>query len=343
MKALFLGLGGVGQRHLRNMLKLFPDTKVGAVRHCNRTFEISNDLQVDYSVNIMDKYSIKSFSSLADGLKWHPDLAIVSTPSHYHVEPTIQLLGEKIPVFLEKPVSHNYDNLDKLMKLSKDNNTEVMVGYMLHFHPGVKQLFEAVNNKKIGRIYNVQVTMSSYMPSWHQYEKYNEFYAGMKKYGGGVILTGIHPVDLIYTMFRKPKSLLSLGGKLSDLDINVEDTITTLFDYEIDGKKMPVTLTMSFVQRPLEHFIAIRGEKGKLYWDEISGHFSYVDGLTNEVYTIENKSFERNDMFTEEMKHFVDCLKSGKRTITSISKIIEGHIIALKMKESLITSSVISL
>ncbi len=40
MKVLFLGLGGVGQRYLRNLIQLMPDIEIAAVRHRKQLFEI---------------------------------------------------------------------------------------------------------------------------------------------------------------------------------------------------------------------------------------------------------------------------------------------------------------
>ena len=56
MKALFIGLGGVGQRHLRILKKLYPNIQIGAVRKRGNTFEISDDLKIDKNVNIIKKY-----------------------------------------------------------------------------------------------------------------------------------------------------------------------------------------------------------------------------------------------------------------------------------------------
>ena len=295
MKALFLGLGGVGQRHLRNLLKLIPDAEIGAVRHSNRTFEIKDDLSADHMVDIAEKYQITTFSGLDGAINWHPDMAVISTPSHYHVEPATRLLKNNIPVLLEKPVSHNREGLDLLMKCARESKAFIMVAYMLHFHPGIKQVFTALKENKIGKIYSVQVTLCAHMPSWHPYEKYTDFYAGKKDYGGGVILTGIHPVDLIYAMFGLPVSLYSIGGKVSVYDIDVEDTVMTLFDYNLSGMKFPVSLNMSFVERPLQHSISLWGEKGQIFWNEITGYCKVKNEETGETDQYKNKDFVFRD------------------------------------------------
>ena len=52
MKALFLGLGGVGQRHMRNLRAIEPNAEFAAVRHRGRRFEITPELEADETVDI---------------------------------------------------------------------------------------------------------------------------------------------------------------------------------------------------------------------------------------------------------------------------------------------------
>ena len=46
MKALFVGLGSIGQRHLRNLKKLRPDIELIAVRSSRSTPVLSNTNQI---------------------------------------------------------------------------------------------------------------------------------------------------------------------------------------------------------------------------------------------------------------------------------------------------------
>jgi hypothetical protein len=43
--------------HLRILKKLHPDVEIAAVRKIGRSFEIGDDLNLDRSVDIVDKYS----------------------------------------------------------------------------------------------------------------------------------------------------------------------------------------------------------------------------------------------------------------------------------------------
>ena len=86
MRALFFGLGGIGQRHLRILREIQPNIELAAVRMKGQVFEISDDLVADRNVDIMNKYDIREFASIDDGLTFQPDLAIVANPTSFHID-----------------------------------------------------------------------------------------------------------------------------------------------------------------------------------------------------------------------------------------------------------------
>lgn len=335
MKVLFFGLGGIGQRHLRNLRKIQPDIQIAAFRTKGRTFEIGNDLLPDYNSDIVSKYNISTFEKFEDAMKYEPDFAVVSNPTSLHVSTAKQLVMNKIPVFMEKPISDCVDGLGQLLQMSKEKKVPVMIGYMMRFHPCAIKLKEMVDEMRIGKIFSVHVLINSYMPGWHSYEKYNAFYAGMKSLGGGVVLTEIHELDLIYWYFGKPDRLWAVGGKLSNLNIDVEDTVGVLLEQKFLGHKFPVSLNISFVQKyPLRKML-IFGEHGKIEWDIIRSEIEVEDLTHNSRETYQDINYDRNSLFISEIRHFVECLSTTKDPITSLGKVIDGHLIALKIKESL--------
>ena len=335
MKALFVGLGGIGQRHLRILKELHPRVELLAVRKRGRSFEIGDDLVPDESVDIGKKYGIKSFTSIHDALKLDPDFAIVANPTSQHTETATQLVKNKIPVLMEKLISDTLKGVKNLAELSVQNKSPLMVGYMMRFHPCALLLKEYLDRNALGRIFSVIVTVNSFMPDWHRYENYNEFYAGRKDLGGGVVLTEIHELDLINWFFGSPSRVGAVGGTLSGLGLDVEDTVSVLMHQPQGNSFFPVTVNMSFVQKtPLRQFLVL-GEYGRLEWDIVANALKFDDFEHDKHETHNFKDFERNDMFREQMKHFLDCVKNSKRPLTAFEKVLSGHMTALSIKKSL--------
>ena len=214
---------------------------------------------------------------------------------------------------------------------------------MMRYHPCSIKLREYVERSAIGRIYNVVVDVNSFFPAWHNYEKYNEFYAGRKDLGGGVVLTEIHEIDLLSLLFGKPECLFVVGGKRSSFDIDVEDNVSILMKFKKDGYEFSSTLNMSYVQKSPFRNISILGEHGNILWDMVENVISinnYTDSLS-EVLSFED--FQRNDMFEKQLLNFVKLINSNEKIDKILEDSIGGHEIAMAIKESLSTGLIVSL
>lgn len=335
MRALFYGLGGIGQRHLRLFRELQPDAEIGAVRVKNRQFEINDSLAADNCVDLTQKYDIKTFPSTKQALDFRPDIAIVANPTSAHVTTALELLAHGIPVFVEKPLSHSMSGVNKLLRLSKDNNVPLFVGYMMRFHPAAIKLKELIEKKVVGKIYNVHVAINSYFPNWHPYESYTDLYAASKVLGGGVVLTEIHEIDLLCWYFGAPSRVASMGGTLSQLDIDVEDTASILMQNSFDSYPFFTTIQMSFVQKHLLRELTIQGEHGYLRWDISTGKIN----LSNH-YNKLNKEWgyadvERNDLFRSQLRHIIDSIQNGSNVERGHDAIVTTQLTAMGIHRSL--------
>lgn len=335
MRVLFLGLGGVGQRHLRNLKSLVPRAQIAAVRHAGRSFEIGPDLQADHSVDIVQKYAIACYPDIAAAMDFRPDFAVVSTPTSTHVPLTLELVRHGVPVLLEKPVTHDGAGLDELLAEAAQRKVTVAVAYMLRFHPLVRRMRELVSSRVLGRFLSVQVTAHSFMPSWHPYETYNGFYAGRKDLGGGAVMTEIHLVDLLQCMFGQPRRVWCIGGKLSGFDLDVEDTAAALLEYHVDGQVLPVSMNISFVQRPPRFGIVFNGERGRMEWSLADNRLTVEDSQGGLREDIAAPAFERNTMFVDEMRDFIACLREGTTPDSALERVVGGQHVALALKRSL--------
>jgi len=69
MKVMFVGLGGVGQRHLRNLRSIVGDSlEVIAYRERKLNHVINDRLDVEQGVDIQERFGIRVFDSLPEAL-----------------------------------------------------------------------------------------------------------------------------------------------------------------------------------------------------------------------------------------------------------------------------------
>lgn len=335
MKVLFVGLGGVGQRHMRNLLRLMPDATIGAVRHRNRTFEVGDDLQPDFSVDIVQKYKITCFSNLDQGIAWEPNCAVVANPSSMHAETAQALVRAGVPVLLEKPIACDWEGARILAETSVATKVPVLVGYMQRFHPVTQRMLQWVHGGRLGRLLSAQSICHNYLVTNHSYEPIEQFYLGSRELGGGIILSEIHNTDLVHTLFGMPRRLWCVGGKRLDGPHDVEDTVTSLLDYQMDGQPFPVSMHISMVERPVARRIVVNGEHGRLTWDLLAQRVMLEDTTANQTECFETPDFQRNAMFLALMRTFLDTVTGTQDGEPNLRTVLSGHRIAMAMIESL--------
>ena len=182
MKVLMVGLGGIGQRHLRNLRTLLGnevDIIAYRVRRLSRV--ITPTLQVDTDRDVEQVYGVRVFGELEAALAEKPDIAFICNPSSLHVPVALACVRAGCDLFIEKPLSGDMEGLPELQELVEGSSRVVMVGYQLRFHPCFLRLQEIVRSGVLGNLLAVRAAVGEYLPGWHRYEDYRQ---GLCRAGG---------------------------------------------------------------------------------------------------------------------------------------------------------------
>jgi predicted dehydrogenase len=339
-----IGLGGIGQRHLRNLRTLLG-SKAEIIAHDLRKDipVLTDQLKVEPGITLGVKYNIRIFLDLEQALAQQPEVAFICNPTSLHVPAALQAAQAGCHLFIEKPLSHNLDQVDELIDLVDRRSLKAVVGYQMRFHPCLQRLHSLMEEKKIGRILSVRAEIGEYMPGWHTYEDYRHIYASRRDLGGGVILSQIHEFDYLYWLFGLPRRIFALGGHLSDLEIDVEDTADILMECTLGDRPLPVGLHQDYIQRPLSRFCEVYGEAGKIRVDIRALQVSVVDGEGNPVESVSYEHFQRNRLFLDEMKCFLDYLQGKPAPLVDLRTGALSLRMALAAKASLATGKAIEL
>ena len=186
MKILMIGLGGIGQRHARNIRRLMGDSvEVFAYRVRGLTHEITQKLTVNDQANVEKLLDIRSYTNLDEALSTHPEAAFICNPSSLHIESATMAAKAGCHLFIEKPLSHSLDGIEELIRIVKQKELTAMVGFQLRFHPCYLKMREHLLNNDIGMPLAVKAEVGEYMPGFHKYEDYRQIYAAKNKLGGG--------------------------------------------------------------------------------------------------------------------------------------------------------------
>ena len=332
MNVLILGLGSIGQRHLRNLRAIDKNIKFFTLRRKYVTPFLNNKNQVKKG-NIENVYNIKNFKKFSE-IK-NIDAALICTPSKFHISEAIKLLKKNIHLFIEKPLGSSLKDIAKLKKiiLSKPK-MKTMMGFQLKFNPLILKLKNLIENNSIGKIYSCNIHHGEHINDFHPYEDYRVSYAARRNLGGGVVLTQIHEIDYLLFLFKKYKIniLKSFSSKISNLKIDVEDILEAYLKLENKNKqKIFCNLHLNFFERPKKRQIQLLGEKGKIDCD--------LNKLEINIFKNKNSkkirfNVNRNEIFKNQLRYFLKCIKNKKK-ISSDYDILNGISslkIALKLK-----------
>tara|TARA_B100000767_G_C19764411_1_gene536768 strand:- start:1632 stop:2573 length:942 start_codon:yes stop_codon:yes gene_type:complete len=301
MKILICGLGSIGKRHASNLLYLKKENLI-----------FFRERNLDLNDNNLKKK--KSFISLAKALNENPDVAFICNTTSKHIDTAIECAKKGCHLFIEKPLSNNLKKLKTLESIVKKNKIKVMIGYNMRFHPLMIKIKKLLKNKKLGSVYNVQSEWSEYLPDWHPWENYKYTYPAQRKMGGGCSLTLSHELDSMCWLFgtiRKVKNFKIfkyLGG-----DVDTSSDFLIEFNNNIIGYSH-----IDFLGKPHIRKLYISGTKKKVFFDYYKNQMKIIN-RSGDIKSIKVK-FKKNDMYLEEIKYFLKCIKNNVKPLPGIKE-----------------------
>jgi len=343
MRVLFCGLGGIGQRHLRNLRRIVPPEvlEIHAYRVLGRNKKLRDDLSIEADRSIVDDYDIIVHSDMAQALGASPQAVFICNPSSLHTDLALQAAGAGAHIFIEKPVADTLRGLEELQELVERRQLVCCVGYNFRFHPALARIKELIVRGQFGNLLAANFEIGEYLPNWHRYEDYRTMYASRADLGGGVILSQIHEMDLIYWFFGLPSTIYTLGGKLSSLEVDVEDCASSLIQNEGALGSFPITLHQDYLQRPPVRRFKVVGDEGLAVVDLIQNHLTVWNAEGDTIERWDGSNFQRNDMFLAQMQHFLDCVSGKDTPKVNLHDGIQSLRLALAAKQSLASHSVV--
>jgi predicted dehydrogenase len=341
VKVLLVGLGSVGQRHARNLRAVLGgEVELLACRVRGLRHVITPALTIEDGVDVESSLQVRVFGDLGEALAERPDAVFVTNPNTLHVPVALAAANAGCHLFLEKPISHDLDGVAALIETIERRRLVCVVGYQLRFHPGFQALQRMLAARAIGRLITARMVFGEYLPGWHPYEDYREMHVSRRDLGGGVLLSQVHDLDAAYALFGTPRRLFAIGGHLSDLEVDVEDTASVLMEAVVEGRPVPVHVHQDYLQRPPRRTYEVIGEEGRITLDFGGLTIERVDagGRVAEAHSF--AGLERNQLFLDELKHFLACVRGDETPLVSARDARHSLRMALAARASIETGRV---
>jgi len=309
-RILFFGLGSIGIKHLKLIKKNFD-----------------YDLYA-YRTKKQPILGIKNIYDINEAFQIDADIAFITNPTYLHVETILLCLESGINnLFIEKPLSNDLNNLDKVLKETEKSEAIVYVAYTLRHNPILKRLKSIVDEIKDQIFYTI-TCCSSYLPNWRPERDYREIYSSKEAEGGGVILDLSHEFDYNEWLFGKIISINGIYGKISSLEIDSEDfcDANLTFKNNIIG-----TIHLDYFSYKPQRFIKILTFEEEIIADLIRKE---IIRFKDNDKKIESFKFERDFEYETQLYYFLNGVENQDININNLKQSKELLEKLLKFKKN---------
>lgn len=248
-----VGVGNMGSSHARRLA-------AGEIKGASLVAVCDNNPK---RLQDMNGYgSAKAYSNLDDMLKdENIDGVIIATPHYDHPNMGIQALNAGKHILVEKPIGVYTKAVQALNEKAKASDQVFTIMYNQRTNPLYQKVKQFVEENQLGELVRVHWICTD----WYRTQGYYDsggWRATWKGEGGGALLNQCpHQIDLLQWMCGMPKKVMSFMGYGKYHDIEVEDDVTTYFEYENGATGLFVTSTG---EAPGINRLEISGTQGRL-------------------------------------------------------------------------------
>ncbi len=319
---LIVGLGSIGRRHAKILIEKGITNITGVDLRDDRIEQAKKEIGIS-------KFE-KNYVKALEGNNY--DAVFITLPTAYHTPVIIEAAKRKSNLFIEKPVAADLKNIREALKVVENNKVLSYTAYCYRFAPSAIRVKQLVNDGRIGKILSSRIKISTYLPDWHPWEDYRDFYMSKIEQGGGARLDESHGVDLIRWIVGEIESVYSLVEKVSKLEITADDLTVMIFKFK-NGSVGEAHFDL--LGRTPRIDLELIGSLGTLLWDRITGEVSLYESSKGE-WILEN--FGKEDFVKSYANQIDHVIESFDNNLSPECDLKDG-IITLKVLEAALRSS----
>ncbi len=241
-----IGLGSMGKRRIRLIKQI--DNKINI---------IGVDSNAERRKEAEEKFGIQTVSDIEEVNSVL--CAFVCTPPLTHSNIIKICLSRGFHVFTELNLVD--DLYDENIKLSKDKGLILFLSSTFLYRDEIQYIAKEVKNA-VGKV-NYSYHVGQYLPDWHPWENYRNFFVGNKRSNGCREIMAIE-LPWLTMAFGDVKKCHVISEKMSGLDIDYPDCYMIQIEHSSGIKGM---LTVDVVSRKAVRNLEIFGENIYLSWD----------------------------------------------------------------------------
>lgn len=252
IKFAVVGCGHIGKRHAEMI-----------VRNVNCELVALVDIQDKDKLNI-EKFEVPFFNSISAFIKSkiQVDVINIATPNGFHAEQALECLEANKHVVIEKPISLNKKDAEKVIYKALDVHKHVFAVMQNRYSPPSVWIKNLIESEILGKIYMVQLNCY-----WNRDDRYYkaDSWHGKKLLDGGTLFTQFsHFIDIMYWLFG---DITNISARFNDFNhehlTDFEDSGLISFNF-LNGGMGSLNYSTSVWDQNLESSMTIIAENGSV-------------------------------------------------------------------------------
>lgn len=301
MNVAVVGLGSMGKRRIRLMKEMYPDINIVGI-----------DGREDRREESAEQYGISCSDNLSN-VDINLNCVFVCTSPLSHRAIIKDALERGLNVFTE--LNLVADGYDENIKLASDKNLTLFLSSTFFYREEIRYIQSRVTRDRWNYIYHI----GQYLPDWHPWESYKDFFLGDKRTNGCREIMAIELPWLTGT-FGDVEDISIVSDKMTDLNIDYKDNFLIQLKHKNGNKGVLVVDVVSPVAvRKLE----VYKENEYLSWSGTPETLSEYDKDSKELRpvilseAIEHvdgyRAFIVENAYKNEIREFFDVVQNGKQ------------------------------
>ena len=304
MNIIVIGLGSMGKRRIRLIKKIDSTISI---------FGIDN--REDRRDEVSKLYSIKTYSSI-ENINGKVDAAFICTSPLSHANLINLCLTKKMNVFTE--INLVSDMYDDNIKLAHNNSLILFLSSTPLYKREMQKIKEICSPVKQ---YNYIYHIGQYLPDWHPWETYNDYFISDKRTNGCREIMAIE-LPWIIDLFGKVVNTNVMKNKITKLSIDYYDNYIIQLEHDNGNKGVLVIDVVSpKAVRKLEiyseeKYVSWNGTPDSLIEYDKKNKRDVIYSLYDDVDKVEGYSdFIVENAYEEEIRSFFKAIRGNEKDV----------------------------
>lgn len=300
MKIGVVGLGSMGKRRVRDLLALGCEVA-------------GFDLRPDRIQETRNMFDLAVASSFEDLLELGPKGLVISVPPDQHLYYYERSYEAKLPFFSEMNVLT--PKPEWFARMEAPFGVGSYPSGTWQFYPLFRILRDQLQGIGMNQVSSVHYSYGGYLPFWHPWEHYKDFYAGRSRKTCAAREMVPFELEWLRWIFGRVKAVCCTHGARSEWVTDIDDTYSLMIEFE---SGLHATVNIELHQVAPFRLARIACKKTSFTLDMAAHELRRYD-LESDTWKIMKPpglrslgSFNFEQIYLDEMKAFLDALEGRK-------------------------------